>query len=563
MENTIIKKSGILTILLFAITGCLGGNSSPTSSSVNNEPTFTNKIEGSLVDGEDYVDHAYTFDGENFVYDESMWYYNRLDQVPLPDPHVFVENGTYYIVGTSDRSVCKFVDCYYTKDFVTFEKAYNIFDPKSFNGWEDSNPLVYAPEMYCFDGVYYLYYSAMDKSNRRHNSVVKADNPLGPYEPIVNDEVDGLHNPLFDYGGNTVLDASIFVDDDGSMYMYYSEVDNGQILSGVKLKSPYEADWSTYKKLARASEKSTEDKEQALYWESMRKGSPIVEAPYMIKSPNGQYYLTYSANGCWNKYYNVCYAISDDPLGNFVKPYEEGKIWTNLLMGYPGDNDPESELFNQWAGFASGTGHHCFFNIGDQIMIGYHAHQNRDWDKNGFTPRYFAMDPLYFNDEGVPYVNGPTYSLQPLPEAISGYKNVALNATIRSENVENEKAINDNYIVSYYNLDTPSNEVILNGKYAYIELTFDKEYEIGGIAVYNSAYYEKAVSNINYIDFGNGNAVKNVEFPYNYFNYDYEFIFPNSAFTYEFTKTFKSNKVTLCFGVSDPLQINEIVVLGK
>jgi hypothetical protein len=104
-----------------------GENSSPTSSSVNNEPTFTNKIEGSLVDGEDYVDHAYTFDGENFVYDESMWYYNRLDQVPLPDPHVYVENGTYYIVGTSDRSVCKYVDCYYTKDFVTFEKAYNIF----------------------------------------------------------------------------------------------------------------------------------------------------------------------------------------------------------------------------------------------------------------------------------------------------------------------------------------------------------------------------------------------------------------------------------------------------
>ena len=42
---------------------------------------------------------------------------------------------------------------------------------------------------------------------------------------------------------------------------------------------------------------------------------------------NGKYYMTYSANGCWNKYYNVCYAISDSPLSGFVKPYEEGKIW--------------------------------------------------------------------------------------------------------------------------------------------------------------------------------------------------------------------------------------------
>ena len=68
--------------------------------------------------------------------------------------------------------------------------------------------------MYCFDGVYYLYYSAMDDSNRRHNSVVKADNPLGPYEPIVNDVVDGLNNPVF-FDSRTVLDSTIFVDDNG------------------------------------------------------------------------------------------------------------------------------------------------------------------------------------------------------------------------------------------------------------------------------------------------------------------------------------------------------------
>lgn len=553
------SKVSAIALLCIGLFGCKGGVSSSSSSSVVKESSFTNKIVASLEEGVDYIDHANTYDGESFTYDESMWYINNLDKVPLPDPQVFEEEGIYYIVGTSDRSGCRVVDCYYTTDFVNFEAVPGIFNPKSYNGWENSNPLVYAPEMYCFDGVYYLYYSAMDSKNRRHNSVVKADNPLGPYEPIVTDTVDGLKEPLFKEN-TTVLDSTIFVDDDGSMYMYYSGVRDGQYIAGVKLNSPYEADYSTQRDLVFAGALSTTNTELKLEWERYR-GGPIVEAPYMIKS-NGKYYLTYSANGCWNKYYNVCYAVSDSPLGDFEKPYEEGKLWTNLIMGYSGTNDEESLVYNQWSGFASGTGHHCFFNIGDQVMIGYHAHQNRD-NNLGFVPRYFAMEPLYFDEEGVPYCNGPTYSLQPLPEAMSGYRNIALDATVRSQNVTNELAINDNYNVDCYNLETGDREVKLGKGYSYIELTFDKEYEIGGIAIYNSAYYEKAALDINYIDFMNGNAIEYPEFCYGYMNYEYEFIHPNSAFTYEFKKEVRSNKVVVCIKADEELQLNEIVVLGK
>ena len=546
MKGNFIKKSSTLMILAFTVTGCFNGAGTV------------------LIEGQDYIDHAMAYDGKKFIYDDTKWYINELDKVPLPDPHVFVENDTYYIVGTSDRSGCQVVDCYVTRDFVNYKKYLGIFKPQSYDGWEASNPIIYAPEIYCFDGVYYMHYSAVDENGRRHNSVVQADNPLGPYKPIVNDKVDGLNNPIFDYGTSIVLDSTMFIDDTGDMYLYYSEVESGhQIISGVKLKSPYEADWSTYKKLVRAGEKSTNNRDSALYWETLRTGGNIVEAPYMIKS-EGQYYLTYSANGCWNKYYNVCYAVSKDPLGNFVKPYEEGKLWSNMLMGYPGETEEDSKvIFDQWSGFASGTGHHCFFNIGDQIMIGYHAHQNRNWDNNSFTPRYFAMDALYFDDEGVPFINGPTYSLQPMPEAISGYKNIALNATVKTENVENSSGINDNHMVKYYNLESPEQEIILKGDKAIIELTFDKKYEIGGIAIYNSAYYEKVLYNIDYIDFGKGNIIKDVEFPFNYVNYRKEFVYPVSAFTYELVKEIKTNKVTLAFDVEDTANINEVVVLGK
>ena len=395
-----------------------------------------------LIENEDYIDLSSQYDGKSIDYNESLWYMNNLDDVPLPDPYIYVENNTYYIVGTSDRNP-NVVDCYVTKDFVNYELHKEIYNPVLYEGWEDrKEALVFAPEIYCFDGVYYMYYSAKNQDLKRRCSVVVADNPLGPYKPLVNDEVNGLENPLFHNSDlfNRALDATIFTDDDGKKYMYFTiTAKTTQHIVGVELISPYQADWSTYKELIIPGYVSIESEEQLLEWELWRDNKiQINEAPFMIKS-NGKYYLTYSTNGAWNKYYNVCYAVSDTPMGNFVKPYEEGKLWTNLLMGFPGTNDEESLLYNQWAGFASGTGHHCFFYSGNELMIGYHAHQNRNWNSKEYTERYFAFDYVYFDESGVPFVNGPTYSTINLPESISGVKNVVQGAIVTGGNVQNIK----------------------------------------------------------------------------------------------------------------------------
>jgi len=529
---------------------------------------FNENVVSNLVDGVDYIDHSSTYDGDTLSYKDSMWYVNELNDVPLPDPQIYVENGIYYIVGTSDRDG-KVVDCYQTQDFVTYEKHLGIYEPANFDGWEASDASIYAPEMYCFEGVYYLYYSAKDKSGIRRNSVVVSDNPVGPYEPLVNSEVDGLNNPLFldKNQNNDVLDISVFVDDDNKMYMYYSVADaHGQHIVGVELISPYEADWSTYVKVVEAGAlNSSNSILKPLTWEMFRQGLPIVEAPFMIKS-KGKYYLTYSVNGCWNKYYNVCYTVSDSPLGVFTKPFTSGEIWTNLLLGYPGTKISDSTIYQQWSGFASGTGHHCFFNVGDEVMIGYHAHQNRDWNNEAkYTRRYFAFDYLHFDKNGVPFVNGPTWSIQPLPEGISGYKNIASKAKINTKNVTNKSFVNDNYIVDCYNLKgEEEKEVVLGSGYSFIELVFDKEYEIAGFAIYNSAYYDKALAEIEYVDFGNGNAVKYPQFCWDmYVNDDKSFIYPNSAITVEFVNSFKAKKVIICVKSENVSQLNEIVVLGK
>ena len=95
-------------------------------------------------------------------------------------------------------------------------------------------------------------------------------------------------------------------------------------------------------------------------------------------------------------------------------------------------------------------------------------------------------------------------------------------------------------------------------------MTFDKEYTIGGFAIFNSSFYDKAILEAKYVDFGNGNAVNYPQFCTDmYFNDSEEFVFPNSAITVEFEKEFKSNKVLICIDAPLGGQINEIVILGK
>ena len=542
--------------------------SKPTEQKEEETP-FQNMVSTNLVEGEDFIHH----DGDSnqkWDYDETMWYVNNLDKVPLPDPQVYVEDGTYYIVGTDDSSSCKYIPCYYTDDFVTYQKK-NIYNPASFAGcWENTtNPTIYAPEMYKVGEKYYLYYSAIEGStSKRRNSVVWADTPLGPYEPIVTSDVDGLHNALFNNNEtSSVLDSSLFIDDDGQMYMYYSWADNGQRIYGVKLNSPYEADWATRKLIVEAGKLDNESTEDVLEWEyAYRDGyNRIAEGPFMLKS-KGKYYITYSINGCWNKYYDVCYAVSDNPLGLFEKPYEEGQYYSNLLLGVPCSNKVNDVVFDQWSGFASGTGHHCFFKIGDQIMIGYHAHKNRNYNASasGWVARYFAMDPVYFLEDGTPFVNGPSWSPQPMPSAISGYNNIAPNATIRTQNVTNEKAINDRYVVDCYNLEQEQGkEVGLGEGYSFIELKFDKEYLIGGLVINNTAYYDKVTYDINYVQFSNGEAFKYSQFSNACINHDAEFVFPCSAFTYQFNNEISAKSIIISFNSSEPLAINEIQVLAR
>lgn len=504
-------------------------------------------------------------------YDYSKFFYNENHSLNMPDPFVLEENGTYYIYGTTDRVGSNGVDCYSTTDFHTYTCYKNIYSFGS--GWVKGG--IFAVEVYKIDDVYYMYYSGNDADGNRALNVAVSDSPTGLFNDYVGKDSHGNdinlkeNKWLTDPSNYAPLDQTLLIDDDGKLYLYYSVYHSGyeQYIVGMDMSDPVTYDMSTRKVLVRPGKDSPDlpDNDITLKydWEIMR-GFWVAEGPCVIKSPyNHKYYLTYTVNAYNEKAYTVCYAVSDSPLGDYHKPYDPNRNWSNLFFGYAGLSSPTNKVYQQWAGFHAGTGHHSIFKAGDDYMIVYHGWKNRG-QPDEFNGRDTFIDRVYFDKDGVPYTVGPTYSPQPLPSAISGYDNIALKATILTENIDNGGALIDNYVVEHYQLNgEKEKEATLKAGKSYIKLTFDKEYSIGGFLVYNSAFYADMTESIEFINFKNGNALFNCYYPEEVINNESEFIYPSSAFAYDFPEDIKASEMIICISSNVEVRLNEIYVMGR
>ena len=82
--------------------------------------------------------------------------------------------------------------------------------------WAESK--FWAPDAAFKDGKYYLYYPAQDKDNVFKLGVAVSDNPEGPFVP--------QPEPI---KGSYSIDPAVFVDDDGSAYLYFGGIWGGQL----------------------------------------------------------------------------------------------------------------------------------------------------------------------------------------------------------------------------------------------------------------------------------------------------------------------------------------------
>lgn len=270
-----------------------------------------------------------------------------------PEPRIF--EGRYWVYPTYSAAYDDqtFFDAFYSDDLVHWTKVERILEMKDIS-W--ARRAMWAPSPIERNGRYYYYFAANDiQSNEELGGigVAVADRPEGPYR-------DALGKPLIDqfYHGAQPIDPHVFIDDDGQAYLYYGGWKHCNV---VKLNedmvsiAPF-SDGEVYKEITPEN---------------------FVEGPCMIKR-EGKYYFMWAEGGWGCPDYSVGYAVSDSPLGPFVR---EAKIL---------QQDPE---------VATGAGHHGVIQIPgeDEWYIVYHR---RPLTETAANHREVCIDRMEFDPEG-------------------------------------------------------------------------------------------------------------------------------------------------------------------
>ena len=215
--------------------------------------------------------------------------------------------------------------------------------------WAESK--FWAPDAAYKNGKYYLYFPAKDKDNVFRLGVAVSEKPEGPFDP--------QPEPM---KGSYSIDPSVFIDDDGSAYIYFGGIWGGQLQRWEE--GTYDANGSLkdsgipnspaiLPRMAKLTDDMLEFAEEVKSIEVLDKsGNPILtkdldrrffEAPWIHKH-NGIYYLSYSTGDT----HLLAYATSDNPYGPFT--------YQGLL------NEP----VQGW------TNHHSTIKVGDQWFLFYH-----------------------------------------------------------------------------------------------------------------------------------------------------------------------------------------------
>jgi hypothetical protein len=267
------------------------------------------------------------------------------------DPEIHYFNNKYYIYTTAIYGTQ--FHAYSSNDLTNWVDEGLIFDLYPDSPWSQNNG--WAPAVVFRNNKYYFYYTAETKIG-----CAVGNTPIGPFTDI--------GAPLIgtDPYTDDIIDANVFIDDDGQAYIYYG----GSGKSKMVVRK-LNADMIS---LATGPTNITPQN--------------YTEAPYMIKR-KGIYYMTYS-NGSWfNDTYNVQYSTSNSPMGPWTY---RGKILSSNIED-------------------KGPGHHGVLKMGncDEYYIIYHRYEN-----GTSGDRKIAIDRMYFNSADlIETVNMTNYGVAP------------------------------------------------------------------------------------------------------------------------------------------------------
>lgn len=249
--------------------------------------------------------------------------------VPLADPFILLYEDTYYAYGTGAADG---IEVMISKDLKQWSRVNNDCGGLALHKNDSyGDKWFWAPEVYYINDKFYMYYSAEE-----HMCVATSDSPLGPF---IQDE----KKPMLP--GEKTIDNSLFIDDDGTPYLFFDRFNDGLNIWVAEL----EEDLKTIK---------METMHPCIHvsqeWEEI--WPRVNEGAFVIKH-NEIYYMTYSANSYESQFYGIGCATATDIMGEWTK-YQH-----NPLLQKPGE--------------LVGVGHSSMFkDKNGEWQIVFHAHQS-------------------------------------------------------------------------------------------------------------------------------------------------------------------------------------------
>lgn len=308
-----------------------------------NNTTETSGIEGhSKFKNQPLVSDTYIADPSAHLFDGKIYIYGShdIEEGGIPD-----DSGNHFdMIDYQVVSMDKITD----KKATVHAVALTVDDVP----WATKK--FWAPDAAYKNGTYYFYFPAKDKDDIFRIGVATSTSPIGPFNP--------QPKPM---QGSYSIDPSIFIDDDGSAYMYFGGIWGGQLQRWET--GEYDPNGSlrdlgkpnapaVLPRIAKLTDDMLEFNEPIKSIEIFdEKGVLLLtkdldrrffEAPWIHKR-NGIYYLSYSTG---DTHYLV-YATADNPYGPFT--YKG-------ILNYP---------VQGW------TNHHSIIEIDQKWYLFYHDTQ--------------------------------------------------------------------------------------------------------------------------------------------------------------------------------------------
>lgn len=253
--------------------------------------------------------------------------------IQIRDPFILVHDNTYYLYGTTDKNCwsdsASGFDCYKSADLENFEGPFEVFR-RTEDFWADRH--FWAPEVYHYDGKFYMFASFKSKDKSRGTQILVCDTPNGKFK---------IHskNPVTPPDWEC-LDGTLYIDEHGNPWMIFchewTQITDGEMCA-VRLKDDLteaigepitlfaasKAPWTT-------GSKNKVNGEDAIVY--------VTDGPYPYRTKDGNLLLLWSSGGKEGYAIGIAKSDNGDITGNwhhqaeplFKKNGGHGMIFTDL-----------------------------------------------------------------------------------------------------------------------------------------------------------------------------------------------------------------------------------------